>query len=223
MDTNQPTTVSTTTTPPVFVAPPPARSGGKIPSTVAYAVGILLFLMPFVDIKCNNMSLQQVTGLQLATGFKMKNSSSDNPFLNDVKTDQVDTGITKATTGSTSKDPNLYALIALALGGLGLILSLTNARAAVGGGIVTGVGAAGALIGMMLDVKNKVKLDMPDVSKKTPDNDVGDAIDKIGDSMKNVTDNVKITVDFTPWFYIAVVAFLVAAFFCYRRLAARRL
>src|SRR5215203_3677203 len=108
MDTSQPTIPSSSPIPPVYTAPPPARPTGKVPSTVAFAVGILLFLMPFVDIKCNNMSLQQVSGLQLATGFKMKNGSSDNAFLDDLKTDKVDTGITKATTGSTSKDPNLY-------------------------------------------------------------------------------------------------------------------
>ena len=229
MDTNQPP-ITSTPIPPTYAPPPTppstpapsARSGGKTPSLVAYGVGILLFLMPFIDIKCNNMSLQQVTGLQLATGFKMKNSNSDNAFLDDLKTDKVDTGITKATTGSSNKDPNLYALIALALGGLGLILSFTNARAAIGGAIVTGVGAAGALIGMMLDVKKKAKLEMPDLSNQTPDNEVGETMDKIGDKMKDVTDKISITVDFTPWFYIAVVAFLVAAFFCYRRLTSRR-
>lgn len=218
MDTNQPT--SATTYAPVSAKP--GMFGTKMPSTVAFAVAVLLFLMPFIDIKCNNMSLQQVSGLQLATGFKMKNNSSDNSFLNDVKTDKVDDTITKATTKTDKKDPNMYALIALGLGVLGLLLSFTNAKAALGGAMVTCIASAGALIGLMLDIKKKVKLDMPDMSDKTPDNDVGNTLDKIGDKMNDLTDKMNISVEFTPWFYIAVAAFLAAAFFCYKRMSATK-
>jgi hypothetical protein len=219
MDTNQPTTPAATYAP---AAASPGIFGTKIPSSVAFIVAVLLFLMPFVDIKCNNMSLQQVSGLQLATGFKMKNNSSDNSFLNDVKTDKVDDAITKTTTKTDNKDPNLYALIALGLGVLGLILSFTNAKAAIGGAMVTGIASAGAMVGMMLDIKKKVKLDMPDMSNKTPDNDVGNTIDKIGDKMSDLSNNIKISVDFTPWFYISIIAFLAAAFFCYKRMSAAK-
>jgi hypothetical protein len=184
--------------------------GTKVPSTVAFAVGILLFFMPFVDIKCNGTSLQTISGFQLATGFKMKNNSSDNPFLNDVKSDKVDETITKSTTKTDKKEPNLYAMVAMGLGILGLLLSFTNAKAAIGGAMVTGIASAGALIGMMLDVKKKVKLDMADTGTKSS------GTDNLG------LDNLKITVDFTPWFYIAVVAFLAAAFFCYRRMSASK-
>jgi len=219
MDMNQPTP------PPISSAAAPASRGmfgTKIPSSVAFVVGVLLFFMPFIDIKCNNMSLQTVSGIQLATGFKMKNSSSDNSFLNDLKTDKVDETITKTTTKSDKKDPNMYAMIALGLGVMGLLLSLTNVKAAIGGAMLTGIGAAGAMIGLMLDIKKKVKLDMPDLSDKTPDNDVGNTIDKIGDKVNDLTDKVNISVDFTPWFYVAVVAFLVAAFFCYKRMSANK-
>lgn len=225
MDSNQPTPTATVTTNYVTPTPPPASSGmlgSKIPSTASFAVVVLLFLMPFIDIKCNNMSLQQVKGFELATGFQMKKNSGSNSYLDDIKTDKVDDEITKATTNTSKKDPNLFAMVALGLGVLGLILSLINSKAAAGGGILAGVAGAGALIGLMLDVKKKVKLDMPSMSGKTGDNDVGDTIDKIGDKMSEVTDNMKITVDFTPWFYIAVLAFLVAAFFCYRRMSARK-
>ncbi|HUR65685.1 MAG TPA: hypothetical protein VMZ03_04985 [Chitinophagaceae bacterium] len=218
MDTNQPVTA----TPYVPSAPNRGIFGTKIPSSVAFVVGVLLFLMPFVDIKCNNMSLQTVSGIQLATGFKMKNTSSDNSFLDDIKPKGTDETITKTATNTDNKDPNLYAMIALGLGVLGLILSFTNSKAAIGGAMVTGIGAAGALIGMMLDVKKKVKLDIPDIKDKTPDNDVGNTIDKIGDGVNSLTDKVNITVDFTPWFYIAVIAFLAAAFFCYKRMSVNK-
>jgi hypothetical protein len=218
MDTNQQTSTPTY----VPAVSSPGMFGTKIPAAAAFIVAILLFLMPFVDIKCNNMSLQQVSGLQLATGFKMKNNSSDNSYLNDIKSETVDNTITKTTTKTDKKEPNLYALIALGLGVLGLVLSFTNAKAAIGGAMVTGIASAGAMIGMMLDLKKKAKLDIPDVSDKTPDNDVGNTIDKIGDKVSSMTDNIKISIDFTPWFYIAVIAFLAAAFFCYKRMSANK-
>jgi hypothetical protein len=219
MDSNQTTTSTIVPPSPMPPALPPPSGGmfvSKVPSNVAFGIGILLFLMPFIDIKCNNMSLQQVSGLQLATGFNMKNNSSTNSYLDDIKTEKVDDEITKATTGTTKKDPNLYAMLALGLGVLGLILSFTNVKAGMGGAIATGVASAGALIGLMLDVKKKVKLDIPKTGESTAD----DVIGKVGDEVSKVTDNMNITVVFTPWFYIAIIAFLAAAFFCYRRMTA---
>ncbi len=210
MDTNQPTAFPTNT--PVSVSP--GMLGTKIPSSVAFVVGVLLFFMPFIDIKCNNMSLQQVSGFQLATGFQMKNSSPDKSLFKDMPTDKTDKSITKSTTKTDKKDSNMYALIAMGLGILGLLLSFTNAKAALGGAMVTGIASAGALIGMMLDIKKKVKLDMPDMGGKSGgDNTTG--LDNFG---KEMSDKMNISVDFTPWFYIAVIAFLAAAFFCYKRM-----
>ena len=217
METNQPTSTPTPSFTPVAAAP--SLLAGKIPSSVAFIVGVLLFFMPFIDIKCNNMSLQQVSGLQLATGFKMKNNSSDNSFLNDVKTDKVDETITKTTTKTDKKDPNLFAMVALGLGVLGLILSFTNAKAAIGGAMITGIASAGSLIGMMFDIKKKIKLDIPDTGSKTSGDDLTKGIENIG---KEVTDKMNITVDFTAWYYIAVIAFLAAAFLCYKRMTAHK-
>jgi len=207
MDANQP---DVNTTPSVSASGTPAIFGTKIPSTVAFTMGILLFLMPFIDIRCNSISLQQVSGFQLATGFKMKNNSSNNSLLNDIKGDRMDEGITKLVTKTDKKDPNLYALVAMGLGILGLILSFTNAKAAIGGALVSGLASAGTLIGLMADIKSKVKLDMPDFGGGKPGVE-----DSPGLAMM---DKVNIRVDFTPWFYVAIVVFLAAAFFCYKRM-----
>ena len=222
MDTNEPTTPVTPITPVIpntnYATAPATQGmfGTKIPSTVAFAVAILLFFMPFVDIKCNGTPLQTVSGIQLATGFKM-NNGSENSFMNDIKTDKADEGITKATTKTDKKDPNLYGLVALGLGLLGLLLSFTHAKAAIGGAMATGIASAVAMIGMMLDVKKKVKLDMPDNGGNA--GEIGKGIDDFGKSMG---DKMNITVDFTPWFYVAIIAFLAAAFFCYKRMSASK-
>jgi hypothetical protein len=211
MDTNQ------TATPPAYspAAPSPGLFGTKIPSTVAFAIAVLLFFMPFVDIKCNNMSLQTVSGFELAKGFKTKDSGSSNSLFNDTKADET---VTTPKSKSDNK-PNMYAIIAMGLGVVGLLLSFTNAKAAIGAAMVTGIASAGALIGLMLDIKKSVKETMPaGGTGTTGDSDLKDGLDKFSQSM----DNLKISVDFTPWFYVAIVAFLAAAFFCFKRMSSAK-
>ncbi len=221
MDTNQPTdkpNENITTTPAVQtpVNAAPGLLTTKMPSTIAFAVAILLFLMPFVDIKCNGSTLQTVTGLQLATGFTMKDADSGNNFLTDSKDDKTESKKTKSSDKADKKDPNIYALIALGLGILGLGLSFTNAKAALTGAMVTGVAAAGALVGLMIDIKSNMKTDIPSTNSGDTGGDLGAGLDNFGKSM---SDKLNITVDFTSWFYIALIIFLAAAFFCYKRLS----
>lgn len=191
-------TEPTTSYVPAPPSPAPGIFGTKIPSGVAFAVGILLFLLPFAEVKCNGNSLANNTGLGIATGMEWKTSNSmfGNDFMGGGNSSKVD--------NNQKQDPNIYAIIALALGIIGFALSLTNVRASMGSALVSGILSAGALIGLMIDLKKDVKTPLGDKS----DNDFAD---KIGD-------NMSITLDFTPWFYIAVIAFLVAAFFCYKRI-----
>jgi hypothetical protein len=99
-------------------------------------------------------------------------------------------------------EANFYAIAALGLAVIGLLLSFLNARAATGTAMVSGVLSAIALIGLWIDLKRKVN------------NSVTDA-EKTGDMGM---DKIRINLELTPWFYMALIAFLVAAFFCYRRL-----
>jgi hypothetical protein len=191
-------TEPTTSYVPAPPSPAPGIFGTKIPSGVAFAVGILLFLLPFAEVKCNGSSLANNTGLGIATGMEWKTSNSmfGNDFMGGGNSSKVD--------NNQKQDPNIYAIIALALGIIGFALSLTNVRTSMGSAFVSGILSSAALIGLMIDLKKDVK---------TPLTNEADNIfaDKIGD-------NMKITLDFTPWFYIAVVAFLLAAFFCYKRI-----
>lgn len=187
----------------------PQLFSSKVPASVAFAVAVLLFFMPFIDIKCNNMSLQTVSGVQLATGFKMKNNSSNNSLLNDFKTDEVDKTITKTTTKTDKNDPNLFAMVALGLGLLGFGLSFTNIKAGIGGAIVTAIASVGCMIGLFLDIKGKVKADYAGTSRES-------GVGKFG---RKLTESMGISVDFTPWFYVSVIAFLAAAFLAYKRMS----
>ena len=221
MDINQPSST------PVYAPVPAAPDvfGTRIPSAVTFAIAVLLFFLPFVDIKCNGMKLQDVSGIELATGFKMKNGSSDMPYLNDVKPDGVDKAITKSATKTDNKNPNLYAMIALGIGVLGLGLCFVKNKMAAGGGVAAGVLAAGALIGLMIDIKREVKTGLfGDLANKTKDATNGElpSLEKGLNNIGNQFSDLKIAVDFTPWFYVAVIAFLTAAFFCYKRMSSMK-
>jgi len=181
----------------------PGIFGTKIPSSVAFGIGILLFFMPFIDIKCNTMILQKVSGVQLATGFEIKGPGSDNSLVGGLES--MNHGDNSTIKTGEKNEANIYALVSLIMGAVGLILSLLTGKSATIAGFITGVVAAVALVVTLIDVKNKVKLDLPD---------------KIG---KKMAEGVIISVDFTPWFYIAVIAFSAGAWFCYKRMESAKM
>jgi hypothetical protein len=161
--------------------------GTKIPSSVAFIIAVLLFFLPFLDIKCNDVSLQKVSGIELATGFNIKGPGSDNSLFGNM-------GKTTGAKGE-KKDPYVYALVALALGVVGFLLSLVNSKTTAFGGIILGVLGIAAMIWMMIDIKSDIK----------------------GEGL-GTGEGVRVAVEFTPWFFVTIVAFLAAAFFSYRRM-----
>jgi hypothetical protein len=197
------------TQPPSFStpAPPPGMFGTKIPSSIAFVVGILLFLLPFAEIKCSGTKMMSNTGLNIATGGKWKAESG---LTNNDQEAELKSKTEKDKMGNAQ----YFAIAALGLGILGLLFSFSNTRTAGSTGILMGVLSAAALIGVMLEIKKWfnngiAKSDM----QKAQDGMDNLGLNKIGDSIAN-----KFTLDFTPWFYIAIVAFLAAAFFSYWRM-----
>ena len=148
----------------------------------------------------------------MATGFNVNNNPSGNSFMKEFNANESDNEKKKTTSGSEKKDPNMFAMIALGLGVLGLLLSFAKAKVAMAGAMVTGLLSAGALIGLMMDIKKQVKLEMPGKSDRNDGDNLFKGLDNLGD-------NMGVSVDFTPWFYIAIIAFLAAAFFCYKRMS----
>ena len=175
----------------------------KIPSAVTFGVGILLFFMPFIDIRCNSITLQKVTGVELATGFVIKGPGSDNTVVGDFE--RMDDKKVEAHFREGKNDPNKFALIALAMGVLAFILSLFDSKRALNGAVITGALAVAALIGAMIDIKRKVQVDVPEI------------INSSADSAKAKND-MYISIGFTAWFYIATLAIIAATWLCYRRM-----
>lgn len=183
--------------------PQPGIFGTKIPSSVTFGIGVLLFFMPFINIKCNTMTLQEVSGIQLATGFEIK-EGSDNSLLGGLE--KLDNDVKVNT--REKKDPNLFAMAALGLGIISFVLALISSKGSMTFGVITGALSVAALIGTLIDIKKQLKLDLPEINNRARGSDT---LDRFGDGMY-------IAVDFTPWFYIAVIAFALGAWFCYKRI-----
>jgi hypothetical protein len=206
MDTNQPAS-STTSVASASVAP--GMFGTKIPSAVAFAAGILLFLLPFAEIRCGGATIATKSGLDFVIDNKWKTPSSSMFGKNEMKDKAMSAG--KEQKGNTQ----YFIIAALALGIIGLGLSFAGAKGGTTGGIATGILSAGALIGFMLDLKSNINHSLREQTMKKAEQGVGNlGFDNIGKSMNDM----KPALAFSPWFYIAVIAFLTAAFFCYKRM-----
>jgi len=205
MDTIQPTISSAQ--PPVPASP--GLFGTKIPSSAAFIVAILVFLLPFSEIKCGGSSLMNKSGLGFAIGKEWKFAGG---YGKDIMKD-MDT----KTGGKKEGNAQLFIIAALALGVLGLGTTLADAKTGGRIGLVAAVLGAGLLVAFMLDLKKWFNDGLAkQAAEKSSDGAGSMGLDKIGDTMNSM----KPTLAFTPWFYIAVVAFLAAAFFCYKRMTA---
>jgi hypothetical protein len=185
------------------IAPAPSSRGifgTKIPSSILFGIAILLFFLPFVDIKCNTMHLQTVSGFELATGFDIKEQEENNSLFNT----EVDINNNKR------ENPNAFALAALVLGVAGFALAFANNKTGGTGGVITGTLAAIALTGLYIDIKNDTRIQNTNSSGEE-----ATGFEKFG---QRLAEGMKISVDFTPWFYIAVVILLAAAFMSYKRM-----
>lgn len=204
MDTNPPSSSATYT--PASAAP--GMFGTKIPSAVAFTVGILLFLLPFAEIRCGGTKLATKSGLDFALDKQWKSVAGGMFGKNDLQDKTMSAG--KEQKGNTQ----YFIIGALALGVIGLLLSFAGAKAGAGG-IATGILSAGALIGFMLDLKKNVNNSLREQALDK----AGQGADNLGlDKIGNTMGDLKPTLAFSPWFYVAVVAFLAAAFFCYKRM-----
>jgi len=210
METNQPTTstISTTT-----YATTPGMFGTKVPASVAFVLGILLFLLPFSEIRCGGTKLMQKSGIDFAMGNEWKTVAGALPGGDSGTDKAMDAG--KEQKGYTQ----YFILAALGLAVVGLLLSFAGSRGALTGGILTGVLAAGALIAFMLDLKKNFQNSL---REQAADKATQGADDMGLDKISNTMNDIKPTLAFTPWFYIAIIAFVAAAIFCYLRMRSYR-
>ncbi|MBL7741206.1 MAG: hypothetical protein JNK14_18430 [Chitinophagaceae bacterium] len=187
--------------------------GTKIPSAVTFAVGVLLFLLPFAELKCKAPEESETSIFNLSKlSMTFTNSGLGLAIGSDWKTNMPSAGGMFGEQGSEEswkkdmkpQEPNNYAIVALALAVAGLALSFTSGKPWAAVGLVAGVLSAGALIGLMLDLQKRSK----DLVSETQN----------AANRSSITEGSGFVLNFTPWFYIAIIALLVAAFFSYKRM-----
>lgn len=193
------TTVETNPSP--VSNPGPGLLITKTPSVISFGVGLLLFFVPFLNIKCNNMVLQKVSGVQLATGFKVKGPGSENSLVGSLESMNYNNNGAKAKTERRS--PNMLALAALGLGIAGLALAWRESKK---GSFIVAILGAVALVATMIDVKSKLKSELMGSQQAGLD----------GFGRGNFGNDMLVTIDFAPGLYFTILAFAAAAFFSYK-------
>jgi len=162
----------------------------KIPSgSVAFLVAVLLFLLPFVNIKCNDQKFASNTGVGLAFGTNYKTTSQ-------IKSDKDNDDRSLSISEKQSGKMYIAALLALLLGITGFILTILNPGLNKIHTIIAVLGAL-ALIVLLIQIKYDVK-------------------DKSGHEItKGLSANLKVAVEFTVWYYLSLVSFIAASFLSY--------
>jgi len=166
--------------------------GTKVSASVAFLAGLLIFLLPFAQVKCNEKAFAENTGVGIAMGSEWKEVKSNSFF------GHFGQG-TEDTKNNEKQDPNTFAIASIFFGILGLIFSMINFKPGYAACALMGTLAAFSLIGMLVDLKSQVK------DNSTP---------RPGGINLNAGDIL--TVDATVWFYMAVIAFLLAAIFSWQ-------
>jgi hypothetical protein len=159
-------------------------------NSVMFLLATLLFLLPFVNIKCKGETLISNNGVGLAFGSNYKTSKEFESRGEDSKKVSV-----------TEKDSGkmyVSALIALLLGIAGVVLSILNPGFDKINTII-GTLAGIALIVLMIQIKSEVT--------RKSGHDITDGLSA----------NIKLTVEFTAWYYLSLISFIAAAFFSYWR------
>jgi heme/copper-type cytochrome/quinol oxidase subunit 4 len=132
-------------------------------TTISFAVAILLFLLPFAEVKCNGSTLVSNTGIGIATGGKWRTVADAGKGLFGGDTNKSSSSVSQ----DEKQPPNKYAIAALVLGIIGLTVTFLKFKPKNPLIITIGIIAAVALIALMIQLKS-------DVGAKTgKDNELG--------------------------------------------------
>jgi hypothetical protein len=204
--------IATVPDPNYYPAEPKSVLATRVPSSVCFGLALVLFLLPFAELRCKppkedtsgifdmmtiNLAATN-TGLGLAIGSDWKFSF---PTTGNMLNEEPGPSWSKDV---KEQEPNNYAIVALALAAIGFGLSFAYSRTAASLNIVIGILGAAALIGLMIDLIKKSNSFQEEMRKSGSKLDVDEYTD--------------FDLQFTPWFYITIIAFLVAAFFSYKRM-----
>lgn len=165
-------------------------------NTVSFAVGILLFLLPFVELKCGSMTLVGNTGIGLAIGSPWKTAlgAGDNEYLEKLRSPTD-----KPTKEMLREGPNVFAILALvfAVAGVGICFSFHRTRSMVA--MSAGILATLMLIALLIQFKIAMRSALNSSTE-----------------IKDINMGMVIKLKFTIWYFLSLACFAAAAFFSYK-------
>jgi hypothetical protein len=171
-------------------------------TTIAFGAGILLFFLPFLEIKCNGSAVAQLSGKDMVFGSAPK-VSNDLENLGKGFGDR-EYANTNAKTGTKGK-VYVAAIIALALGLIGLVASLQKPRPNYTATTIAGIAGAIVLIVLIIQVKGDINAEMKTQAEGT---------DPFSNQFAGM---LKVSVAITPWFILCLLSYIAAAFFGYKQ------
>lgn len=172
--------------------------------TFSFLAGVLLFFLPFAELRCMDYKIAKNSGWGIASGAQWKSSA-----LNDIQNmQQMMESVSKKQsaeikTGNQMKEgPNIFAIAALAAGIIGLVASLLPGKKR---SLVTmSAGILGVLMLVALFFQLKWQLRSQLSSGRGSSEKGMDIYNKL------------ISLQFTVWFYLAAAAYALAAFFGFK-------
>lgn len=170
----------------------------KYTTTIAFLIGLLLFLLPFVQLNCGSVTIAENTGLGLATGSSWKIGSLG---TTDSILKQFSELKGKSEREKIKTEPDWFLVLAIAFAVAGIIISVINGKARPLITMSAGILAALMLVAGMVHLNILVKSQIP----------AGNKEDSLGMDFSGL-----IKVKFTIWYYISLAAFITAAFFSYK-------
>ena len=170
----------------------------KYTTTIALAIGLLLFLLPFVQLNCSSVTIAENTGLGLATGssWKIGSLGTTESILKEFSELKGKNERKKIKT-----EPDWFLVLAIAFAIAGIIISVINGKTRPLITMSAGILASLMLVAGMVHLNILVKSQIP----------AGNKEDSLGMDFSGF-----IKVKFTIWYYISMAAFLTAAFFSYK-------
>jgi hypothetical protein len=168
-------------------------------TTAVYALALLLFLLPFFNIKCNDVSMAKLSGISMATGGKPSLSGDLEDMQNSFP------GASRRSAASVDGEGQLFitALFAMLLGVAGLLYSIFNKDENQRAGMYIGGLGALALVGAWIQVNSVVSENTKMQGGPQPDD--------------RFTAMMRISASPTFWFILCLLCFVAAAFISYQK------
>ncbi len=167
-------------------------------ATLCFALGMLLFLLPFAEFKCGSMSLLGNTGIGIAIGqeWKVTAGLGKNEFMK--KWDESN----KKDKELMKEGPNIFAIVALVAGLFGIVIAFIKVKWRTLAGMCAGILGSVMLLALMIQFKWLMRSMLSEkAAGDGPDFDVGGIL----------------KLQFTFWYYLSLLSFIAAAFFNYMK------